>query len=303
MIPTLAAAGSGLSADYREALTEGCRRQSSGGVEYHNCIRETLARFDARTVIEGADDATEAEKSAFRLACAGPRSDGLLAYDDCMRLQYQRRAGEAVRQVTVAPGAPRGPASAAPTGTTALRPEALFSRVSPSVYYVLALPGHGNNGKSGSAVAIDTRHLLTNCHVVSGFANIYMSDGTTQWRVTTLASDKASDRCILSSQIPLHPIPGIRAYSSLVIGEHVYTIGNPSGLQHTFGDGLISGLREKDGIQLVQTTAPISPGSSGGGLIDAEGRLVGITTFYIGEMGSLNFAISADEYVKLLAAP
>ena len=88
----------------------------------------------------------------------------------------------------------------------------------------------------------------------------------------------------------------MRPYRNLAVGERVYSIGTPSGLEQTLGEGLISGLREYSGVRLVQTSAPISPGSSGGGLFDASGNLVGVTTFILREAQSLNFAIAADEY-------
>jgi S1-C subfamily serine protease len=80
------------------------------------------------------------------------------------------------------------------------------------------------------------------------------------------------------------------------VGERAYSVGTPSGLEQTLGEGLISGLREDKGIKLVQTSAPISPGSSGGGLFDASGNLIGITTFMLRETQSLNFAIAAQEF-------
>jgi S1-C subfamily serine protease len=61
-------------------------------------------------------------------------------------------------------------------------------------------------------------------------------------------------------------------------------------------EGLISGVREDGGVTLVQTSAPISPGSSGGALVDASGALVGITTFLLVDTQNLNFAISASAF-------
>jgi hypothetical protein len=81
----------------------------------------------------------------------------------------------------------------------------------------------------------------------------------------------------------------------------VFAIGNPEGLEVTLSEGLISGLRSMSGAlaaqgvdEVIQTTAPISPGSSGGGLFDAEGRLIGITTLYSPFAQNLNIALPAD---------
>lgn len=61
---------------------------------------------------------------------------------------------------------------------------------------------------------------------------------------------------------------------------------------------IVSSKRTVDGGRLVQTTAPISPGSSGGGLFDAQANLLGITTFMLKQSQNLNFAIAAEEYAK-----
>ena len=96
----------------------------------------------------------------------------------------------------------------------------------------------------------------------------------------------------------LDPVRGLRRGNSLKIGEHVYSIGAPSGLSQTFADGLISGLHEEEGVTMIQTSAPISPGSSGGGLFDNRGNLIGITTSFVEEAQNLNFPIGADEFWK-----
>ncbi|HET6521786.1 MAG TPA: trypsin-like peptidase domain-containing protein [Geminicoccaceae bacterium] len=94
----------------------------------------------------------------------------------------------------------------------------------------------------------------------------------------------------------LKPVGGVRPFDSLRVGEAVYTLGSPSGLELTLAHGLISGLRRINGANLIQTTAPISRGSSGGGLFDARGNLAGITTWFLSEGQQLNFAIAAQDY-------
>jgi S1-C subfamily serine protease len=88
--------------------------------------------------------------------------------------------------------------------------------------------------------------------------------------------------------------------SKLQIGERVYAIGSPEGLELTFSEGVISAFRDSEGVHLIQTSAPISPGSSGGGLFDTHGRLVGITTFQLKEGQSLNFALPGEWVTDLL---
>ena len=93
---------------------------------------------------------------------------------------------------------------------------------------------------------------------------------------------------------------GVRSYDSLQVGEAAYTLGSPVGLELTLSNGIVSGRRDEEQRHYVQTTAPISPGSSGGGLFDARGNLIGITTLaLVGRERlnqSLNFAIPADAF-------
>ncbi len=86
----------------------------------------------------------------------------------------------------------------------------------------------------------------------------------------------------------------IGSTKALKVGSRVYAIGTPEGLDRTLSEGIISGLRPVEGGHYLQITAPISPGSSGGGLFDEEGRLIGLTSFYMAEGQQLNFAVPVE---------
>src|SRR5207244_8314982 len=155
----------------------------------------------------------------------------------------------------------------------------------------------GSDVSQGSAVAVSPQELITNCHVVEGasFIVIIQNDQVTEAKL--VKSDPGSDRCVIRVEaMSLRPVQGVRAFSDLSVGERTYSIGTPSGLEQTLGEGLISGLREEKGRKLIQTSAPISPGSSGGGLFDASGNLLGITAFMLRDTQALNFAIAAEEF-------
>jgi S1-C subfamily serine protease len=100
----------------------------------------------------------------------------------------------------------------------------------------------------------------------------------------------------------LEPISGVRTWDSLEVGEPLYALGSPAGLELTLSSGILSGVREQGNLKFVQTTTPISPGSSGGGLFDARGNLVGVTTLAV--VGreklnqALNLAIPAELYFQ-----
>jgi S1-C subfamily serine protease len=180
----------------------------------------------------------------------------------------------------------------------------LFEILSRSVWLVVAADSLADlearrNVALGSAVAVQATALLTNCHIVESRRLIWIKRGELLRQVKVTAAETASDRCILSTEeYILQPVRGFRPYDSLKVGEQVYTLGSPSGLEGTLGQGIVSGLRRVTGRRLVQTTAPISPGSSGGGLFDQSGNLIGITTFRIRDAQGLNFAIAADEYFR-----
>ena len=191
-----------------------------------------------------------------------------------------------------------GTLPAAATGD-ALAATQLFEKLSPSIVRVEAQLSDGM--ALGSAVAVTPSLVITNCHVVAGSKKVVLKQQHSEWPAHLVQSDPKKDRCILDiAPATLTPISGVRAYSDLKIGESVYTLGNPSGLDLSLSDGLLSGLREDEGVHYVQTTAPISPGSSGGGLFDSRGNLLGITTSsYVGREKlnqSLNFAIAADGF-------
>lgn len=186
----------------------------------------------------------------------------------------------------------------------ALEGSALFKKLSPSVFVLEAVRPEGT--AQGSAVAVTESELVTNCHVVQAAQKLTLKQGKQQWPAQLLRADPASDRCTITAQgAKLKPVAGVRSYDSLEVGEPAYTLGSPVGLELTLSNGIVSGRREEDGRNYVQTTAPISPGSSGGGLFDARGNLIGVTTLVL--VGrehlnqSLNFAIPADAYFETTA--
>ncbi len=97
-------------------------------------------------------------------------------------------------------------------------------------------------------------------------------------------------------QLPANGCPFIAAdrKADLRVGERVYTIGNPSGLEYTVTSGVVSGLREMEGQTYVQTDAPINPGNSGGPLITEQGRVIGINSRVMRGVQGIGFAIPID---------
>ncbi len=170
----------------------------------------------------------------------------------------------------------------------------VFQRVSSSVVVVHVYDEKGRAIGLGSGVVLPGGDVATNYHVVEKATTIKVFQGGKDYDALLRYSDRDRDVCSLS-------VPGMKAQSvtmgstrSLKVGSRVYAIGTPQGLERTLSEGIVSSLRPVEGGQYLQITAPISPGSSGGGLFDEEGRLIGLTTFYLTEGQQLNFAVPVE---------
>jgi serine protease Do len=182
----------------------------------------------------------------------------------------------------------------------ALSPEELFTRVSPSVYFVYGADSNERRLTQGSGVVIAPQRVITNCHVVRDASFVFVRKENVIYLSKVEHRDPKRDLCQL--QVPNLAAPAVTLGNSrdLKVGQKVYALGNPKGLEVTLSDGLVSALRGPDGVDpIIQTTAPISPGSSGGGLFDGEGRLVGITTLQRPDGQNLNFALPAEWVAEL----
>lgn len=133
----------------------------------------------------------------------------------------------------------------------------------------------------------------TNCHVVENGSRFQVGSGKRFVPATVWGGDDDKDVCLLVATGLIAKIVQIGQASRLKVGEPVYAVGAPRGLELSLSDGIVSQLRGGP-PPYIQTTAAISPGSSGGGLFDAEGRLVGFTTLYIEGGQSLNFAMPVE---------
>jgi hypothetical protein len=181
-----------------------------------------------------------------------------------------------------------------------LSPEDLYEKVAPSVWRV-DTQSQGSTTHLGSAVVIAPGELVTSCHVVEKAKIIAVSHGGPRFSAQIHYRDPSRDLCQLTARGIKAPAVPFADEASLRVGAKVYAIGNPRGLELTLTDGLISGLRrDPDGkLEAVQMSVPVSPGSSGGGLFDAYGKLVGIVTFSVKDAQNLNFALPAAWVAEL----
>ena len=188
---------------------------------------------------------------------------------------------------------------------------ALFEHASPSVVEVTAIvsrEGEPAGINTGSGFFWDTSgHIVTNQHVVAGATTIriWLASGE-QVEAELVGATPAYDLAVLRAKELAHtPSPiAIGTSGNLKIGQWVYAIGSPLGLDHSLTTGVVSALNRKlptsNGREIeniIQTDAAIYPGSSGGPLLDSAGRLIGVNTvaYSSGKAGgALGFAIPVD---------
>lgn len=153
----------------------------------------------------------------------------------------------------------------------------------------------------GSGVIIDDNLIVTNFHVVDGSYNGYikLNNSDNQLKIEGFVNiDSKNDLALI--KVSGVTSKGIQINKSMVaIGESVYASGNPQGLTGTFSNGIVSAIRTLEGKELIQITAPISPGSSGGPVVNARGELIGIAVGAYTNGQNLNFAIPS-KYVETL---
>lgn len=154
----------------------------------------------------------------------------------------------------------------------------------------------------GSGFVEATDRVVTNFHVIDGLDQIFVkfADGGVVRVQSVVKADKNVDLAVLD--VPTGSRRGLALGDELALheGDNVLALGAPKGLQLTLTNGIVSSFRHDEHSFLIQTTAPIAPGSSGGPLLDSAGRVVGITTFRISDSPGLYFSVAVSELKRLL---
>lgn len=180
------------------------------------------------------------------------------------------------------------------TPDTPLSAVDIYNRICPSVVEITSESISG--GGTGTGFFCDDKGtVITNYHVIENCQKAYitLSDGRTYSVISVLGYDADRDLAILSTGCTQSPPLSFRT-DPVKTGENVYAIGSSQGLTGTFSDGIVSAIdREVNGNVFIQTTAPISPGNSGGPLVDANGDVVGIVCASFTNGQNLNLAIPA----------
>ena len=231
-----------------------------------------------------------------------------------------------VESRTSEPATPRAVAPRGPLGADEQANIDLFRRVSPSVVHITTLETQRDmfsmnvmqvpRGTGTGFVWDDKGHIVTNFHVIQGgsAARVTMADQTS-FAAKLVGAFPDRDLAVLKIEVPqsnaskLTPI-ALGTSRELQVGQRVYAIGNPFGLDQTLTMGIVSALnREIESFNgrtirgVVQTDAAINPGNSGGPLLDSAGRLIGVNTQIASPSGAsagIGFAIPVDEVNRIV---
>ena len=218
------------------------------------------------------------------------------------------------------------PRTVTPRGALAADEQAhvdLFRTASPSVVNITSLGVQRDlfsmnvqqvpRGTGTGFVWDEQGHIVTNFHVIQGAngARVTLADQTS-YDAELVGAFPDRDLAVLRIQAPKEKLPPIALGSSrdLLVGQRVYAIGNPFGLDQTLTTGIVSALnREIESFNnrtirgVIQTDAAINPGNSGGPLLDSAGRLIGVNTQIASPSGAsagIGFAIPADEVNRIV---
>ncbi|MBL7766381.1 MAG: trypsin-like peptidase domain-containing protein [Chitinophagaceae bacterium] len=155
----------------------------------------------------------------------------------------------------------------------------------------------------GSGFFVDENLIVTNYHVIEGSdkAFCYSNNSYSKYTIEGYVAVDIENDLILLKVIDLNRNPIRFATVNPTPGQSIYVLGSPKGLPATISDGIISGLRDFGGRKLIQITAPISHGSSGGPVLNSNGELIGVSVGQFSEGQNLNFAIPKSNIELLLS--
>lgn len=213
-------------------------------------------------------------------------------------------------QVTIPPRGSASPRASAPSLST--RPAAAMSAggdlaeksfeelalLASSVVLITVYDGKGERLGSGSGIMIGKEgYILTNNHVASGGRcfSVRIEEDEQEYRTDEIIKyHSVLDLAIIRIQRKLSPIPVYKGSKPLVRGQKVVAIGSPLGLFNSVSNGIISGFRKIDDVDMIQFTAPTSRGSSGGAVLNMQGEVIGISTAGIDAGQNINLAMGYE---------
>ena len=183
-----------------------------------------------------------------------------------------------------------------------------LAKLSCSIVMLKTFNQYGEFIGSGSGIIVDEHGLIaTNYHVLKGgtyYEVVFegLSEGIKYQTYTIVNTDIKRDLALINIPLTTKPVE-VGLVDQVKRGQRVVAIGSPLGLMNTISDGIVSGFRNIGSNDFVQTTAPISPGSSGGALFNMYGELIGITSAGYIDGQNINLAIPTKDVLKLMKNP
>lgn len=272
---------------------QGSVQGQNTGASVGNVRSPGTGSVPARPVRGGQGAAGAAGQGSAGAAGAGPSNprpirDGQLGGSTAS-------AGISAAMIGAATGA-RGTRS--PAGSGAARRELEYeelAKLSPGIVMISAYDKKGECFKTGSGVVVSEKgYILTNFHVAveASYYGIRFEEQEQLYQTNELIKyNQFHDLAIIKIDRHCTPIPVYAGGRELVRGQKVVAIGSPLGLFNSVSDGIISGFRVIGDVSMIQFTAPISHGSSGGALLNMYGELIGIITAGFDDGQNINLAV------------
>ena len=183
----------------------------------------------------------------------------------------------------------------------------LVKRIQPAVVTIITYNGENKTTGQGSGFFIDKEgHLVTSYHVIDGAykAEIKTLDGRKYPVKCVVAEDRNVDLVELLIDIPQELVRWVPVTKDEPrTAERVVVVGSPLGLEYTVSEGIVSAVRDIPGLGTIfQTSAPMSPGSSGSPVVNMKGEVIGVATFQMIQGQNLNFAVCGKQVLALKPA-
>ena len=180
---------------------------------------------------------------------------------------------------------------------------AIFEREKNNIVSITSSGGLLNSSVTGTGFVIDSSgKILTNYHVIRGAYKCYVKflNNEVYNEVSILTVDAKRDIVLLKINAVNLPKSNLGNSDKTKIGDKCYVIGNPLGIERVISDGIVSNIiNSEKGYKLIQITAPVSHGNSGGPVYNKKGKVIGIATSSLSEGQNVNFAVPIN-YAKAL---
>lgn len=222
-------------------------------------------------------------------------------FDPNARAEEKREAPKEMPRPVQQPVRSTRPTVSAPRPQRGERRELEFEELAQLASSVVMITVHDQRGEvlgTGSGIMIGQEgYILTNHHVASGgrYYSVRIEDDDKIYQTDEVIKyNSVLDLSVIRIDRHLTPIPVYQGGKPLVRGQKVVAIGSPLGLFNSVSDGIISGFRVIDNVDMIQFTAPTSHGSSGGALLNMYGEVIGISTAGIDHAQNINLAVGYE---------